>query len=129
MTRRRLLVLFIAILAASGGVWWSRRGRLDAAAARLVDTVTPRTSAAQVGAEALASLPTGSAAEHLVVAIAQALGLAPEALTERPADELRQKLQARLREEHLSGDTLSVQGWELSRSEARLYALAFLTRG
>jgi hypothetical protein len=35
-------------------------------------------------------------------------------------------VQARVGAEHLSGDTISVQGWELAVTEARLYALAAL---
>jgi hypothetical protein len=126
MTRRRLLLLFGAIIAAFGGWWWSRRGGLDTAAARLVATIGPRDSAAIVGAAALRSLPAGSTAEHLVLAVAQALGLDPAALPAMAVAELGGALRARVRAEHLAGDTLSVAGWELSLTEARIYALAAL---
>lgn len=128
MTRRRLLLAFTAIFLTVGSLWWSRRGGLDDAAARLVDALAPDAGAARLGAAALEHLPAGSGARHLVVAIAEALGQAPEALAGLPVAELRQRLQARIQEEHLAGDTLSVQGWELSFSEARLYALASLAK-
>ena len=128
MTRRRLLLAFTAIFLAAGSLWWSRRCGLDDAAARLVDALAPDAGSAQLGAAALEHLPAGSGARHLVVAIAQALDQAPEALAGLPVAELRQRLQARIREEHLAGDTLSVEGWELSFSEARLYALASLAK-
>jgi len=40
------------------------------------------------------------------------------------ADALRSRLRKRVAEEHRSGETLSVDGWELAVTEARLYALA-----
>jgi hypothetical protein len=126
MTRRRLLLIFAAILAAVGGLWWSRRGGLDAAASRLVATIGPRDSAAAVGAEVLKNLPAGTAAEHLVLAITQAIGAKPRGLAEMSEGNLRVQLQARIGAEHLSGDTVSVQGWEFAITEARLYALAAL---
>lgn len=129
MTRRRLLLMFAAIAAAFGGFWWSRRGGLGDAAARLAEAAGPRDSAAVVGTAALKSLPAGSEAEHLVLAIAQALDLDPAALPDMPITELRGALQARVRSEHLAGDTLPVEGWELSLTEARLYALAALVQG
>ena len=126
MTRRRLLLLFTAIVAALGGLWWSRRGGLDEAASRLVSAIGPRDSAAAVGTEVLKHLPAGTAAEHLVLAIAQAIGAEPQGMAEMSEGTLRVQLQARVGAEHLSGDTISVQGWELAVTEARLYALAAL---
>lgn len=126
MTRRRLLLIFAAILAAAGGLWWGRRGGLDEAVSRLVATIGPRDSAAAIGVEMLKTLPAGTAAEHLVLAIAQAVGAEPQALAEMPTTDLRARLQERIRAEHLPGDTVSVLGWELAVTEARLYALASL---
>ena len=126
MTRRRWLLLFAAILAALGGLWWSRRGGLDAAASLLVEIFGARDSAAAVGTEVLKSLPAGTAAEHLVLAIAQAIDAEPRGLAEMSEANLRVQLQARIGAEHLSGDTVSVQGWELAVTEARLCALAAL---
>ncbi len=129
MTRRRLLLLFGAVIAAFGGLWWSHRGGLDAAAARLVGTIGPRDSAAAVGDAARESLPAGSTAEHLVLAIAQALEFDPATLPGMPLAALRDALRARVRAEHLAGDTVSVAGWELSLTEARIYALAAFAKG
>lgn len=61
-----------------------------------------------------------------MLAIAQAIESEPQALAEMSASGLRARLQARIGVEHLSGDTLSVQGWELAITEARLYTLAAL---
>ena len=59
-----------------------------------------------------------------MLAIAQALDVDPDAIAEMPEDELRSRLRKRVAEEHRSGETLSVAGWELALTEARLYALA-----
>jgi hypothetical protein len=70
----------------------------------------------------------GSGAEHLVLTIAQALGLDPAALADMQVVQLRDAVRARMKAEHLAGDTMSVEGWELSAIEARLYALAHLVK-
>jgi len=126
MTRRRLLLIFAAILAAAGGLWWGRCHGLDEAASRLVAAIGPRDSAAAIGVEVLKNLPAGTAAEHLVLAIAQAIEAEPQALAQMATTDLRARLRARIVVEHLSGDTLAVQGWELAVTEARLYALTSL---
>lgn len=124
MTRRRLLLILAAVAAALGGVWWRRRKGLEGAAAKLVATVAPRDSAVAVGKAALPVLAAGTSVEHLVLDIARALEIEPAALEEMANDDLRARLYERVRAEHRVGDTLSIQGWELAVTEARLYTLA-----
>jgi hypothetical protein len=126
MTRRRLLLLMTAIAALLGGTWWSRRGGFEEAAARLVATVDTRGSACAVGNAVLPVLETGTGARALAGDIAGALQVDLSALVELTDADLQRRLEARIAAEHLSGDTLPVEGWELSLTEARLYALVAL---
>jgi hypothetical protein len=126
MTRRRLLLIFTALIAALGGLWWSRRDRLDAAAANLVATVGSPEGAAAVGKAALPAFPAGTEAEHLILDIARALATDPAAISALATDDLRKRIETQVRAEHMAGDTVPVDGWELSATEARLYALVHL---
>lgn len=127
MTRRRLLLVLSALLAVLGGTWWtSGRRHLGPAAARLSSAVGPADSARAVGRAVLPALPAGTDAAHLVLDIARALNSAPADLAMLPERDLRARILETIRSEHLAGRTVSVQGWEISATEARLYALAAL---
>jgi hypothetical protein len=126
MTRRRLLLLLGAVLGVLGSVWWNRRGDVDRAAARLTQAVGARASAGAVGQAVLPMLPTGTSAGRLILDIAHAMGSEPPGLADMAEIDLRERLQALIRAEHRAGNTVSVQGWELSSTEARLYALVAL---
>lgn len=123
MTRRPVLLALVALAASLSGIWWIRRGDVRDVARRLA-AAAPRDGAAAVGRSALQALPAGTRAEHLVLAIAQALDADPAVIAEMSEHELRARLRDRVAAEHRSGETLSVDGWELALTEARLYALA-----
>lgn len=123
MTRRRVLLAAAALAAPLSGIWWLGRDDVRDVARRL-SAAAQCDGAAAVGQSVLRALPAGTGADHLVLAIAQALDIDPDAIAEMPADALRSRLRKRVAEEHRSGETLSVDGWELAVTEARLYALA-----
>jgi hypothetical protein len=64
--------------------------------------------------------------EANVVRLRQLLDLGAEASAATLPDPVKEKLAVRQSEDFRTGQTVLVQGWVLSRTEARLYALAAL---
>jgi hypothetical protein len=93
-------------------------------AARLAGLLAHRDSARNLGRAALASLPGATAPSSLAAAVLAGLpGGAPK-LDATSDDDLRALVAARVREDFEAGDTVQVDGWILSCTEARLCALA-----
>jgi hypothetical protein len=93
-------------------------------AARLAGLMAHRDSARSLGRAALGALPGATAPSALAAAVLAGLpGGAPK-LDAASDDDLRALVAARVREDFESGETVQVDGWILSCTEARLCALA-----
>jgi hypothetical protein len=84
-------------------------------------------SAAALGAAYLRRAPEEAEAASLVARLFP--GVASAALERWPDGALRAALAGRLAEDFAQSRTVVLQGWVLSRSEARLFAAAALTHG
>ena len=89
---------------------------------RLVATLRQPASAAAVGRAYLGQLPERRSIDHLVADLGE-VWQAPGA---GQVEDLRARLQARIRDDFAHGRTVAVEGWILAESEVRLYALAAL---
>ena len=82
--------------------------------------------AVAIGSACLKALPPHQrSAGALTVAIAEAAGCDRDAIV--GGEPLRARLAERVRKEFADGEVLNVEGWLLSPTEARLYALAALS--
>jgi hypothetical protein len=119
-TRRRVLA-FLA--SACGGVasWASARSDTASLHSRLVALFTDPGSARTIG---LAYLRTVGEAEASPERLVQAISGASEAVM--ASSELKRVIGARIRSDFAEGAIVTVDGWMLSRTEARLCALAAL---
>lgn len=131
MTRRGLLLLIggagVAAVLSLVARAFQARGR-SAAVGHLRAAVNRTDSAIAVGLSALRVLPPESNPDNLAREITRALAVDDSQLLRIPLLELRRRLDRRFRAEHLTGDTISVDGWELASTEVRLYALTYLAR-
>jgi hypothetical protein len=93
-------------------------------AARLAGLLAHRDSARSLGRAALAALPGATTPPALAAAVLADLPGDAAALAAASDDDLRALVAARVREDFDSGDTVRVDGWILSCTEARLCALA-----
>jgi hypothetical protein len=92
--------------------------------ARLLGLFPDRARVAAIGAACLDALPANErSVAQLIDAIAAAAGC-DAAMSEAA---LRAQLADRVRQDFATGAVISVDGWLLSATEARLYALAMLT--
>jgi hypothetical protein len=128
ISRRRFLALVAAAAAAvtlsgSSAAVASRHERL---AARLAGIFDHPASAGVVGREYLRAYPAEAGAEQLVAAIAAAIPGGIAALISAPRQDLRGLLDRATREDFTNDRIVTLQGWVLSATEARLYALAAL---
>jgi hypothetical protein len=96
-------------------------------AARLAGLLAHRDSARALGRAALAALPGATAPSALAAAVLAGLPGGPRTLDGASDDDLRALVAARVREDFEAGDTVQVDGWILSCTEARLCALASTT--
>jgi hypothetical protein len=112
------------------GVWaqvvadpWQRQAR------RLSGVLCHRASAERVGRAYLRAHPTEARIEVLVAGLTAGWGEDPAWLGQAgsQADELRARLQAQVRADFAARRTVSVRGWVLALSEARLFGLAALS--
>jgi len=99
---------------------------LHADAARLLEAFRQRESAAAVGRAYLATRPEERDAPRLAGAVSRDLrdGGCDPATGDRA--DLRRAVSGRVRQDFADGRTVTVDGWVLSRTEARLCALAAL---
>jgi hypothetical protein len=93
-------------------------------AARLAGLLAHRDSARSLGRAALAALPGATTPPALAAAVLADLPRDAAMLAAASDDDLRALVAARVREDFDSGDTVQVDGWILSCTEARLCALA-----
>jgi len=122
LTRRGFLAgLAAGVVGAALGLrlYWSG-ARTPAGAERLASTLPHSDSAVRLGRRYLEGAPEEADAAHLIALI----GTLP-AGTESDAA-LRERLQARIRQDFIDGTTVAVDGWLLSLTEARLCALVSL---
>lgn len=97
---------------------WSRNGAATTDADRLRAAIADPTSAATLGRAYLARFPNEAGRERLAAAI-----LASLAATAHGPGALHRLLRARIRGDFRDGMTIALDGWILSRTEARLAAL------
>jgi hypothetical protein len=97
-------------------------------AARLAGLLAHRDSARSLGRAALGVLPGATAPSALAGAVLAGLPGDPSKLAAASDDDLRALVAARVREDFDAGDTVQVDGWILSCTEARLCALASQSR-
>lgn len=134
MTRRGLLALLGGALGVIAGLALSplarrllgdrKRDETAFVVRHVLEAVDRSEGARALGQAVLETMPPDTTAGALVFEIASRLETNLWALTEMSAEALRARLAAQVRAEHVAGETLSIQGWELSVTEARLYALA-----
>jgi hypothetical protein len=125
LTRRGFLTgLATGIVGAALGLrlYWTH-GRTPVEAARLARLLPHADSAARLGQRYLEDAPQEADAMRLVALI----GIAPAAGKSDAA--LREHLETRIRQDFIDGATVTVDGWLLSRTEARLCALVALMQG
>jgi hypothetical protein len=129
-TRRGFLVgLAAGIVGAAIGLrlYWSR-GSAARDARRLAGTLRHRDSAAVLGRLYLDTAPQEADAARLVTLIGAAKGPELPPVSTATDESLRASLEARIRNDFINGDTVAVNGWLLSITEARLCALVSLQR-
>jgi hypothetical protein len=123
-TRRRLLVAAAGIIAAAAAgpsaiLPLIERLTSPDTAGLLRGLITHRDSAAQLGRSYLDAHPNEARSAALVRQLA-----GPIALTS--AERAAREVAARVRADYARGRTVVIEGWVLSRTEARLYALVAL---
>ena len=132
MTRRRFLLLSAACgaglvsRALLPDAWRTVLGRPPTSAERLLDTLPNRTSARVVGAAYLEMLPASVSTDALVDAIVAGIDGGARALRST-RQELRGLLARRVQQDFAEDAIVCLRGWIVSRTEARLCALAALT--
>ena len=130
LRRRELLALATALVAAGVGglsvVVPGGSDRAERAAERLVGSLRNRASAAAVGREYLKTAPS----EASLVRLLGYLGRAPDGRAQAAGildrDRLRADIAAREKQDFEERNVVVLRGWILSRTEARLCALAAL---
>jgi hypothetical protein len=133
LTRRRFIALAVAFTAPLlPGAVPSVTGLVDprrAASARLLAPIQHRDSAARIGRAYLRSEPGDGDADRLLDAIVAAVEAESDGHDPLAGDDaaLATLLSRRMVTEFASRDVAVVDGWLLSRTEARLYALVALS--
>ena len=131
ITRRRFLAT-VSVLGGSALVVKTRPWRAMvsfapvSAAERLAGLLTHRDSARVVGNAYLHGAPEEASVSHLVDRISAELPEGRRTVQEASTDELRALLAASVRSDFEEERVVKVDGWVLSPTEARLYALAAL---
>jgi hypothetical protein len=97
-----------------------------AAAARLTRLLAARDSARRLGRAAAVALPGAPGAADLAAAVLGSLPGGPRGAARLGDDEMRRLVAERVRADFEQEATVRVCGWVLSRTEARLCALAAL---
>jgi hypothetical protein len=129
MTRRQFMVVAAAAtlipVLAPGGVG-SQLARPEAMPSWLLDVAWDPESAERFGAAYLAARPSEADAGELGAAIAETLDASDPGSGTATTLEGFDRFAEVVREEYAHGEVLLVDGWLLSRTEARLYALVTL---
>lgn len=123
LTRRR----FVALVAMAVGLLMTGTGVLRrdrrAELGRWLGLLRSPESAAVVGDAYLARFPEHSSRAALVAELERCVGRAGRGVAALSDAELRRRLREAVRSDYACGRTVSLQGWVVSRSEARLCAL------
>jgi hypothetical protein len=135
MDRRRFLQLAAAAIGACAlrpfqalrFLWERGDDQASQAAGRLMQAIGHRRSARAVGRAYLATAPQERSIERLI-ALLTGDRLPSDRVLNADAKALRAHVQEALSEDFAAGRTVSVRGWMLSLTEARLCALAVLWR-
>jgi hypothetical protein len=131
LTRRGSLRILGAALLPLGVPLWSQpfgRGDApgDARVRALLRTLTSRDSAAIVGRMYLSGMPSEACPERLVRLLCHAGCGWRRGLERAPAEHLRQWMREAVRKDFRTGQVVTVDGWRLSVTEARVCALVTL---
>jgi hypothetical protein len=128
LKRREFIALACAFMTAIGAARTVRYARAveNPVPAWLVDAVSDSQAAARFGAVYLASHPSEQEASALTAAIRQTVSRFRQVRGNEVGAEGFELLDQLVREEYARGEVIRIDGWLLSRTEARLYALAFL---
>lgn len=119
--RRRDVVLGVAAAILGGGSGGAIADEgIERAAEGIRSALGCVESATEIGRQYLTRYP----AERGVKMLTELLGL--EFLEQSTATEIRESLRAKIRMDFESGDCVSIEGWVLARSEARVCALVSL---
>lgn len=130
VTRRGFLAVLGAgaatlVLRSAPSALVAHQRRTDAE--RLVSLLTHVESARAVGKAYLRAFPGEGSVAGLVDGIASGVPDGRAGLRRASDDGLRGALSASIRADFAREDSVTVRGWILSKTEARLYALAVLT--
>ena len=134
MNRRRLLWGAAPVLGALAlwpggtGLRWPG-GTAPGSAGRLAAVLRQPASAARIGRAYLAAHPAEAELTLLVEGVVGGWDDAEGWLERAGPGELRARLRAQIRADFAARRTVSVQGWVLARTEARLFGLAALRAG
>jgi hypothetical protein len=131
MNRRRFLRRAVWTIGATGLWPAAALGRsIDPAAARqarlIAGVFTRPVSAARIGRAYLRARPDDASLERLMQALAGGWPGGAAQVERLGTAQLRRRLQRRIRADFAAGRTVTVQGWVLAESEARLFGLAAL---
>jgi hypothetical protein len=132
---RRSFGLRAAVAAGWFGLWpraaWARNGsdRWQRQARCLSAVLRDPASAARVGRVYLEAYPAEARIESLVTGLTAGWGEDQPWLGCAGREALRARLRAQVRADFAAGRTVSVQGWRLAPTEARLFGLAALSAG
>lgn len=92
----------------------------------LLEPIRSRDSAAVIGQAYLRQIPEAVDAAGLYADILQSLGLTDYAVASMSLREIHRRLRDRVRADFAAGLTVKLDGWILSRTEARVSALVAL---
>ena len=130
---RRSFGVRAALAAGWLGLWpdaaWARAAAdpRQRQARRLSGILRHRASAERIGRAYLQAHPAEARIEGLVAGLTAGWGEDPPWLGQAGCRELRARLQAQVRADFAARRTVSVRGWVLALSEARLFGLAALS--
>ena len=131
-TRRRFVTstLWIGFLAflqpREAWALWLQRRRSDSLGTRFVEILEHKKSAEIVGLAYLRGVPAEASEETLTERIRSDLSRSEDELCGTDFESLRKLLRLRTRRDFEEGRTVRLEGWIMSRTEARLFALATL---
>jgi len=125
LDRRALLKMGLAAsgVLGVGATWWHHASMENRLVLRLAGWVARSEDVTTIGQAYLERQPEEAHRDTLTRLLARDLSLFPYGVSD---DELRQRSRAKIASDFADANTLTVQGWILSRTELRLCALAAL---
>ena len=126
--RRRQVLTLLAMVAAGGlPAVFAAPARDESGVEIAPDTLTDPAGAGRFGRAYLGDFPAEADRETLLMRLEAAL-LAEGSEVPADAEAVFTRLDRRVRTEYARGEVVVVDGWLLSRTEARLYALSVLSQ-